>query len=64
MSREQSSGGLSVTTLIVAALSAAAAALLVPMIWEPGTVVASAVTPVIVALVAETLRHPSSGSAR
>jgi len=54
----QSSGGLSVTTLIVAALSAAAAALLVPMIWEPGTVVASAVTPVIVALVSETLRQP------
>ena len=57
MSREKSSG-LSVTTLLLAAASAAAAALIVPMIWEPGTVVASAITPVIVALVSETLKHP------
>ncbi len=58
MSREKSSGGLSVPTLIVAALSAAAAALVVPMIWRPGTVVASAITPIVVALVGETLRRP------
>lgn len=57
MSREESSG-LSVTTLLLASASAAAAALIVPMIWERGTVLAAAITPVIVSLVSETLRRP------
>ena len=57
MSREESSG-LSVTTLLLAAASAAAAALIVPMIWERGTVVAAAITPVIVSLVSEMLKKP------
>ena len=57
MSREKSSG-LSVTTLLLASASAAAAALIVPLIWETGTVVASAITPIIVALVSETLKRP------
>ncbi|HYM57529.1 MAG TPA: hypothetical protein VES79_06150 [Solirubrobacteraceae bacterium] len=57
MSREKSSG-LSVTTLLLASASAAAAALIVPMIWQRGTVVAAAVTPVIVSLVSEALKRP------
>ena len=57
MSREKSSG-LSLTTLLLASASAAAAALIVPMIWERGTVVASAITPIIVSLVSEALRRP------
>ena len=57
MSREKS-GGLSVTTLVIASASAAAAALIVPLLWEGGGVVAAAITPVIVALVSESLRHP------
>jgi hypothetical protein len=32
---------------------------IVPMIWERGTLVATAMTPVIVALVSEGLRHPA-----
>jgi hypothetical protein len=57
MAREKSSG-LSLTTLVLASASAAAAALIVPMIWERGTVVASAITPIIVSLVSEALRRP------
>ena len=57
MSREKS-GGLSVTTLLIASASAAAAATIVPLLWEGGGVVAAAITPVIVTLVSESLKHP------
>jgi hypothetical protein len=57
MSREKS-GGLSVTTLLIASASAAAAAVVVPLLWEGGGVVAAAITPVIVALTSEGLKHP------
>jgi hypothetical protein len=57
MSREKS-GGLSVSTLLLASASAAAAALIVPLIWQQGTVVAAAVTPVVVSLVSEALKRP------
>src|SRR5215210_5027631 len=57
MSREQS-GGLSVTTLLIASASAAAAAIVVPLIWEGGGVVAAAITPIVVALTSEGLKHP------
>jgi hypothetical protein len=57
MSREQS-GGLSVTTLLIASGSAAAAAVIVPLFWERGSLVAAAITPVIVTLVSEALKKP------
>ena len=57
MSREQS-GGLSVTTLLIASGSAAAAAVIVPLFWERGSLVAAAITPVIVALTSEGLKKP------
>jgi hypothetical protein len=57
MSREKS-GGLSVTTLLIASASAAAAAIIVPLLWAGGGVVAAAITPVIVALVSESLKKP------
>jgi hypothetical protein len=57
MSREQS-GGLSITTLLVASGSAAAAAVIVPLFWEKGSLVAAAITPVIVALTSEGLKKP------
>jgi hypothetical protein len=57
MSHEKS-GGLSVTTLVIASASAAAAALIVPMFWDKGSIVAAAVTPVIVALTSEGLKRP------
>lgn len=57
MSREQS-GGLSVTTLLVASGSAAAAAVIVPLFWERGSLVAAAITPIIVTLTSEALKRP------
>ncbi len=57
MSREQS-GGLSVTTLLIASGSAAAAAVIVPLFWDKGSLVAAAITPVVVALTSEGLKKP------
>src|SRR3954467_1627885 len=57
MSREKS-GGLSVTTLLIASASAAAAAMIVPLFWQRGSILAAAITPVIVTLVSESLRRP------
>jgi hypothetical protein len=51
--------GISIQTLLISALAAVAAAVIVPMIWERGTLFATAMTPVIVALVSEALRKPA-----
>jgi hypothetical protein len=51
--------GLSVQTLAISALAAVAAAVIVPMIWEKGTLIATAMTPVIVAVVSEALSKPA-----
>jgi hypothetical protein len=56
---QQQSSGISIQTLAISAAAAVAAAVVVPMIWEKGTLVATAMTPVIVALVSEGLRHPA-----
>jgi hypothetical protein len=55
----ESNSGISIQTLIISSLSAVAAAIVVPMIWERGTLVATAMTPVIVALMSEALRRPA-----
>ena len=56
---EQKSGsGLSIQTLMISAAAAVAAATVVPMFWQRGTIIATAMTPVIVALVSEGLRKP------
>jgi hypothetical protein len=55
---DSSSGGLQIQTLLISAVSAVVAATVVPMFWARGTVYATAMTPVIVALVAEALRRP------
>ena len=57
MSREQG-GGLSVTTLLIASGSAAAAAVIVPLFWDRGSLLAAAITPVIVTLTSEALKKP------
>jgi hypothetical protein len=57
MSREQS-GGLSITTLLIASGSAVAAAVVVPLFWERGSIVATAITPIIVTLTSEALKKP------
>jgi hypothetical protein len=55
---DSQSGGLQVQTLLLSALSAVAAATIVPLFWARGTVIATAMTPVVVALVTEALRRP------
>jgi hypothetical protein len=52
-------GGLSITTLLISAVGAVAAATIVPLFWQRGTLIATAMTPVIVALVSEALRRPA-----
>jgi hypothetical protein len=51
--------GLNVGTLIIAAISAVVAATVVSRLWQPGTVMATAMTPVIVTLVKEALERPA-----
>jgi cell division septation protein DedD len=58
-SDEKSSSGISIQTLVISALASVAAAVIVPLIWERGTLLATAMTPVIVALVSEALRKPA-----
>ena len=55
---KRTQGGLSATTLLIAGVASATAAIVVPMLWRPGTVFAAAMTPIVVALVSETLRRP------
>src|ERR1051325_4643305 len=56
--QNEKSSGLSIQTLLISAVSAVAAATLVPLFWERGTILATAMTPVIVALVSEGLKKP------
>jgi hypothetical protein len=57
--KEEKSSGISVQTLLISSASAVAAAIVVPMFWERGSLIATAVTPVIVALVSEGLNRPA-----
>jgi hypothetical protein len=59
MAEKDSGSGISIQTLAISAAAAVAAAVVVPMIWERGTLIATAMTPVIVALVSEGLRKPA-----
>jgi hypothetical protein len=59
MAEKDSGSGISIQTLAISAAAAVAAAVIVPMIWERGTLIATAMTPVIVALVSEGLRKPA-----
>src|SRR5262245_46654423 len=56
---EKQKSSISIQTLAISAAAAVAAAVVVPMIWDRGTLVATAMTPVIVALVSEALRRPA-----
>jgi hypothetical protein len=58
MEKEKRSG-ISIQTLVISAAASVAAAVIVPTIWEKGTLIATAMTPVIVALVSEALRKPA-----
>src|SRR3954451_25285931 len=50
--------GPSLQTLVIAAAASAAAAVIVSHLWKGGTVIAAAMTPVIVAIVKELLARP------
>jgi hypothetical protein len=57
--KEEKSSGISVQTLLISSAAAVAAAVIVPMFWERGSLLATAVTPIIVALVSEALNRPA-----
>jgi hypothetical protein len=54
-----SRGGLDVSTLVAAAVASVVAATVVSRIWQAGTIMATAMTPVIVALVKEAVERPA-----
>jgi len=56
--RSGASDGLSLKTLLISAAAAAVAAIVVQQFWETGTLVAAAMTPVIIAVVSEALHKP------
>ena len=55
--QEKKQSGLSLQTLIISSLAAATAAIVVPTFWQRGSVIATAFTPIVVALVSEALRR-------
>jgi hypothetical protein len=56
---KQAGGGLSVTTLVIASLSSIAAALVIHKFWKGGAILGAGLTPVIVAIVSESLKKPT-----
>jgi hypothetical protein len=50
---------IDIRTLIIASLASAAAALITSQFWIRGTPIAAAVTPVLVTILSEALRHPT-----
>jgi hypothetical protein len=57
--RQEKSGGLSLQTLLISSVSAAVAAAVVPLFWEKGSIFATAITPIVVAIVSEALNRPA-----
>jgi hypothetical protein len=56
---EKKQSGLSLQTLVISSMAAATAAIVVPTFWERGSVLATAITPIIVAIVSEALKKPA-----
>jgi hypothetical protein len=52
-------GGLEVSTLVAAAVASVVAATVVSRVWQQGTIMATAMTPVVVALVKEMVERPA-----
>jgi hypothetical protein len=57
--KEDKGSGLSLQTLLISSLAAVAAAIVVPTFWERGSLIATAITPIIVAVVSEALHRPA-----
>lgn len=51
--------GINLVTLLAAALASVVAAVVVSRVWAPGTIMATAMTPIIVALVKEAVERPA-----
>lgn len=62
--KEDAQSGLSIGTLLIASASAVAAALIVPLFWQRGTLIATAITPIVVSLVSELLQRPKEHAGR
>jgi hypothetical protein len=58
--KEVGGSGLSLQTLLISSLAAVAAAIVVPMFWAKGSIIATAITPIIVAVVSEALNRPAA----
>jgi hypothetical protein len=52
-------GGLSVTTLVIASVSSVAAAYVIHTFWTGGAILGAGLTPIIVAIVSESLKRPT-----
>jgi hypothetical protein len=61
--RKGGGGGLSLQTLVVASAASVTAAMATSRLFPPGTIFASALTPVIVAAVSEMLHRPANRAA-
>jgi hypothetical protein len=56
---KEKSSGLSLQTLLISSLAAVAAAVVVPLFWQRGSIIATAITPIVVAVVSEALNRPA-----
>jgi hypothetical protein len=56
---EEKSSGLSLQTLLISSVAAVIAAVVVPTFWERGSLLATAITPIVVAIVSEALNRPA-----
>ena len=56
---EKSDSKLSPTTLVIASLASGAAAIFIHEVWTGGAILGAAITPVIVAIVSESLKKPT-----
>jgi hypothetical protein len=57
--QDEKPNGISIATLVISSASAVAAAVIVPLFWERGSLIATALTPIIVALTSEALNRPA-----
>ena len=57
--KQAGGGGLSATTLVIASVSSIAAAYFIHTIWKGGAILGAGITPIIVAIVSESLKKPT-----
>lgn len=57
--KDSGGGGLSIATLVIASVSSVTAAYFIHRVWQGGAILGAAFTPVIVAIVSESLKRPT-----